>query len=102
MAKISIVVEHPALVSPKTKTFTVNDADMTRVIQALKIKLRKPVTQTPNGTTGDAEPLTNAEALDRATKIFWDMLRQLTRKYEEELAAAQAVQNVPSVEAMES
>jgi hypothetical protein len=98
MAKITITVsDHPALAEPVAKTFNIENAAFNRMVQALKVKLRRG-----GGPRGEIEdPLTNAEALNRATKIYWDTLRQITHQYESEEAAKAAAQTVAAIDAVE-
>jgi uncharacterized protein (DUF1800 family) len=99
VASIQITFTHPELPQPLTKTFNVEDSQMTRVVQAAKAKLRREPRPGPNGMSGDVDPLTNAEALNRAAEIFWGTLRQMTKQYEVELATQAVAATIQPVEA---
>jgi hypothetical protein len=60
-----------------TRTKTLADADLARVVAALKDKFKRQ---------GDVGEVTNAEAFNRFAGAVWGQLRTMTKDYEDRLA----------------
>jgi hypothetical protein len=74
MATIQLTFTHPQ--GNLTRTKTLADADLVRVMDALKDKFKRP---------GDGT-LTNSQAFDRFAEAVWGQLRTMTKDYEDRLA----------------
>ena len=83
MATIKLEAVHPQQTLSRTKTLA--DADLPRVMTALKDKFKRQT---------DSQPLTNAEAFDRFAEAMWGQLRTMTKDYEDRLAK-QAIVTAP-------
>jgi uncharacterized protein YeeX (DUF496 family) len=75
MATIQLTFTHPQGNLSRTKTLA--DADLVRVMDALKDKFKR---------TTDASPLTNVQAFDRFAEAVWGQLRTMTKDYEDRIA----------------
>jgi uncharacterized protein YeeX (DUF496 family) len=75
MATINLSFVHPQQSLSRTKTLA--DADLARVMDALKDKFER---------TTDTAPLTNSQAFDRFAEAVWGQLRTMTKDYEDRVA----------------
>jgi hypothetical protein len=75
MATIKLDFTHPQANLSRTKTLA--DADLVRVMDALKDKMKRQT---------DTAPLTNQQAFDRFAETVWGQLRTMTKDYEDRLA----------------
>jgi len=95
MASITLTFTHPN--ANYTKTFNLADADMTRMVTAAREVFYHPQRQTPKGVVGDPSPLTGVQALERASRAFFNELRRMTRDYEVKLAAEAAEASISTI-----